>query len=323
MSDGDRLVLLGWVLALLVGEGGCSTKLPVQPEAGVDLFQPGDRPRDLRSALLESSVAECSPADQRNEAARPDLLATDRGPNTDANPFPKNHFGCMGTQSTLSLLGGVGNVSIFAGCQGVVGSYLLVWGGAIGALTPSDLSAIKAAPSAALFAIPGVWAHGISLCCVPSTNQACISVSVSANTITIWDLARHLDTILTGEPQCLGVVADVPGKLSPRCDASDPDCLPIPICGGIQNPPCCSAPLYSPVASRVPTLPKNDPLFSLELPQAPGECAHDGECMLNGCGNSCNAYTAPKVPGICPCYPVLTSSFCGCVNGECVWYEQK
>jgi hypothetical protein len=238
------------------------------------------------------------------------------------NPFPTGPTACMGTQGKLTQLGAIGNVTVFGGCKGK--SYLLVWGGKTGKLNQTGLSAIKAKHSTALLNIKGVLGHGITTCCAPSTNSVCMSIYVSGNTITVWDLAQELDTVFAKEPDCFGIVADVPGPLGPRCKKG-PECLPIPICDSTKHfdPVCCTVPKYDPAAARVPTLSPSSSLWGFELPQAKGECSYDGECVLNGCGNHCVAYTAPKVIATCPCYPALKNSFCGCVGTECVWYEQK
>jgi len=284
----------------------------------------GPRPADGRADGGSPDVStDAGSADAALDVTVPDALAPDARPADLGDPFPTGPTGCMGTQGALTLLGATGNVTVYSGCKGA-SSYLLVWGGSVGSLGQSSLSTIKAAHSSALLQIPGVFGHGISACCAPSTNGACLSIYVSANTSTVWDLARALDKELAGEPDCFGIVADVPGALQPRCQPG-PDCLPLPICDSAKyfDPVCCTVPAYNPTAQRVPTLPAASPIFDLELPQTPGECSHDGECVLNGCGNHCVAYTAPTTVAICPCYPALKDSFCGCVAGKCVWYEQK
>jgi hypothetical protein len=232
----------------------------------------------------------------------------------------------MATVGQLPLLGYVNNVAVYGGC-GAAGptSYLLVWGGDMSKVSQAMLSTIKASHSSALFAIPGVQGHGIGACCVGSTNEACLHLYVSSNTSTVWDIATGLNVALAGESDCLGIVAEVPGKAAPRCDVNEPGCEPIPICNSTTSfdPTCCTVPKFDPGALRVPTLPQGSSLYGLELPQAAGECTHDGECVLNGCGNECVAYTAPSQISSCPCYPALKASFCGCVSGQCLWYEQQ
>jgi hypothetical protein len=309
-------------IPLLLAITGCSSS----PAVTTDSTPVVDR--SLSDAIAGDAAGPDLPAvdaSTKDTTPTPDSAAVDVSVDTamDAgDPFPTGPTACMGTQGTLTQLGAVGNVTIFGGCKGT--SYLLVWGGAAGSLNQTSLSAIKAKHSSALLGVNGVFGHGITSCCVPSTNSVCMSIHVSANTITVWDLAQELDTILAQEPDCFGIVADVPGPASPRCQKG-PECLPIPICDSTKNfdPVCCTVPKYDPGAARAPTLSSSSPIWGLELPQAKGECSHDGECVLNGCGNHCVAYTAPTMIAICPCYPALKDSFCGCVGGECVWYEQK
>lgn len=254
----------------------------------------------------------------RDGPAGPDLAGGDAG------AFPTNRFGCMATVGASALLAVVGNVAVYGGCpSGTPGKYLLVWGGTLGAMTVADVSAMKAGVSAELFQIPGLQGHGTGLCCTGSTNQACLSLTVATNTSTVWDVAHALDAILVNEPLCLGIVAEVPGPARPRCQPG-PECTAIPVCPpGQSDPLCCTVPPFDENAGRAPTLGPGAPAWDLELPQAPGECAHDGDCVLNGCGNHCNAYSAPSFVATCPCYGALKSSFCGCVGGECRWYEQQ
>jgi hypothetical protein len=287
-------------------------------EAGASPDHQVDVRRDV--AAPDVGVPDARPDGKRLEAWLPDAGPGPDAMLSDGGSFPSGQFGCMGTANGLPLLGQVGNIAVYSGCGG---DYLLVWGGNVGRLSATDVAAIKQAHDRALMAIPGVWGNGVGLCCAASTNGACLSVWVSANTITVWDLAKELNVVFANETECFGVVAQVPSQPGPRCQGGD-QCHSIPICGGIVgNPLCCNAPPYDGGAVREPTLEKTSPHYWLELPQSPNECHYDGECVLNGCGNHCNAYTAAQIAATCSCYPELAKSFCGCVGGECVWYEQK
>ncbi len=53
-----------------------------------------------------------------------------------------------------------------------------------------------------------------------------------------------------------------------------------------------------------------------------GACAADGDCVITGCGNHCEAWPeAPHGAG-CPAYRDLDDAHCGCVASTCGWFVQ-
>jgi hypothetical protein len=109
------------------------------------------------------------------------------------------------------------------------------------------------------------------------------------------DLAR-----ITEEPQ-------------PRCAAGDPMCGPAPVG---QEHEC-----YRATAERE-LLPPRAPDDPVRAP-ARSDCAHDGECVIAGCGNVCVNYRLSDIATNCLGYAWLDeNAFCGCVEGGCSFFRQ-
>ncbi len=96
------------------------------------------------------------------------------------------------------------------------------------------------------------------------------------------------------------------GNLGPRCTAEDPSCVPIPYEGH---------PRYDAGGAR-----RAGPLRT----HGGGSCAHDGECVVGGCGNHCMHWTfgGAHEGATCEGYDLPERTFCGCVEGACGWFTQ-
>lgn len=96
------------------------------------------------------------------------------------------------------------------------------------------------------------------------------------------------------------------GSVGPRCDEGDPNCLPIPYETGVS---------YDPSRAR-----HAGPLAT----HSAGACRHDGECQVMGCGNHCTSweYGGAHEAGTCEGYAFDAPVFCGCVQGQCAWFDQ-
>jgi hypothetical protein len=58
----------------------------------------------------------------------------------------------------------------------------------------------------------------------------------------------------------------------------------------------------------------------------PANCAHDGECQIGGCGNTCESYETPFQ--FSTCLGVGPTAFenellCGCVRNRCLFFTQN
>ena len=162
---------------------------------------------------------------------------------------------------------------------------------------------------AALLAIPGVTGVGRGLCCDGST--VCIGVNINRWS---YSLPVVFDTVheTFGElgDVCFGIRLNLTGAEGPRCEADDPECLPLPVCEGIKDSACCQAP---PLDLEAPRIPVGDDLST-------GTCTHDGDCLIFH--TVCGDYMTPSGAGFNQCTDEIANAFCGCVDDACHWYEQ-
>lgn len=96
----------------------------------------------------------------------------------------------------------------------------------------------------------------------------------------------------------------------PRCDPAEQTCGPEPV--GRVDEVC-----FRPNAERE-LLPPGTGGFS-----EADRCAHDGECVIAGCGNACVGYRRQEIITVCLGYDWLDEdAFCGCVEGRCAFFSQ-
>ena len=105
-----------------------------------------------------------------------------------------------------------------------------------------------------------------------------------------------------------------------RCAPTDPDCGPEAF-----RHDCLDHAGYDPNAPRIP-------LHERRHKDPSSRCTHDGECFSTGCGYGCLSIYDPILSGpnpvvfTCEGHPdlekALENAFCGCVRGECEWFEQ-
>ena len=214
----------------------------------------------------------------------------------------------------------VADLDIHEGCE--EDGYIILHPGWRGIDTIAGISALRDRHPD-LLDVPGVIGHGSGLCCRDESDAACIGLMLASNTLTPAELTEALAEVFTGEDlNCFGIRVDIIGYQEPRCEEG-PDCLPLAMCPEVTGPGCCPvAPEFDPAAPRIPAIDEGSPMAGLELPEEEAECTYDGECVRNGCGQYCNAYTAPGFISTCECYPALADTFCGCVEGRCRWFRQ-
>lgn len=198
--------------------------------------------------------------------------------------------------------------------------YLLVHPGWRPLDTVSDISALTDRHPE-LLQVPGVIGFGTGLC-GGGTGEACIHLMLGYHTLTPEQLARMLSVVFADEwLNCFGINVELMGYAEPRCEEG-PDCLPVWMCTD-YSPPCCwTVPDFDPEGERISAIEAGSGMEHLELPERDDECTYDGECVLNGCGNHCNAYTTPGFISTCECYTPLADTLCGCVEGRCRWFRQ-
>jgi len=238
---------------------------------------------------------------------------------------------CFRSAPPGAFIGGAGCLQAFEACDGTPGHYLLVADGPDQEFDLDGIKAVKTELEPVLFALPGVDMVGLSkTCCDETTNAACIWVHVQQNVkLGINRVVQALAEIACAQAGCFGITVEIPPPGEPRCDEG-PDCLPLPMCEPQRCDPldaCCPVCReYDPDGERKPAIGELVPgsLGGLEDPlhEQDGECAHDGDCVQNGCSQYCSSYEDPMFVSSCECYPGLSVAHCGCVDGRCQWFYQ-
>jgi hypothetical protein len=161
-----------------------------------------------------------------------------------------------------------------------------------------------------LFALRGVQSVGIGSCCLLPVTEvgACIRVGVDRCGASIADITSELvahavELGMTGRRWGIGI--DVIGHTKPRCSADDPECGPLPYAISTDRR------THRPSRARYPLYPPEH-----------SPCAHDGDCNLGGCGNSCESWVNPSYEGTCEGLSTLEGALCGCVANHCAWFRQ-
>jgi len=159
-------------------------------------------------------------------------------------------------------------------------------------------------------AISGVTERAIGLCCDEdhaAPNTLCLMFGLrlcSTRLPTFIDVVRALqarDSSVANHS--LRVSVTLHGLTGPRCEAASEDCGPLPYL------------LHS-------DLPVPEPRMLVDPPKNDSEpCSHDGECIVNGCGNECDHWTLGGAAGTCPGLTRLEDAFCGCVQDHCAWFH--
>jgi hypothetical protein len=170
-------------------------------------------------------------------------------------------------------------------------------------------------PNGTYLDVDGVVGVGVRRCC-DGVDAYCVHLDVQTHTIDVAALVAQVERWFPPGGACLGVRVAWIGRLTPRCANDDPACVPEAYCPEAEGE-CCPAPVaYDDRAARAPlTDPAVDGL-------AAGDCSHDGDCFLDGCGQLCKAYTVPGELTTCACVAALAPGLCGCIDGRCAWFTQ-
>jgi hypothetical protein len=195
-------------------------------------------------------------------------------------------------------------------CSEALGTYV---GTVTGRARASATQLHRFYESADLFSIEGISSARLAHCCEHGApSGVCLALELercrTAPDALLPRLAALADENGDLRGKSFDVAITVVGLKSPRCSPEDPECRPLPYSAD-------SPPSYHPNASRhvFPDLPER----VLE-----GECAHDGDCYVTGCGNRCSSWIWRNYPSTCQGRPELRDSFCGCVAGRCRWFDQ-
>jgi hypothetical protein len=137
-----------------------------------------------------------------------------------------------------------------------------------------------------------------------------VEVWVRDDEIPVEALAHRMAAAvgqLPGEPSAR-VQVMVRWTPDPRCAADDPACGPLP-----YDAACIERTNYSP---------KRERRFVRGFGKR-GECRHDGECFVTGCGNDCVPARATDLGGTCEENLNWKEVYCGCVQTECAWFTTR
>jgi hypothetical protein len=270
------------------------------------------------------------------DSAWPDTDVPDSGgADGGERPYP-----CFDPAPPGEYAGVAGCFDVFSSCE--PSKFLLVKNGASGGMTQEEMVALKDLVEDEVMVLPDVDIFGLTKdCCKDTTNAACYYIHLRRNTdVTIDEMAASLSGLdpLCDHAACFAFAISIPAKSGPRCEASDPSCLPIPMCkpdrcpeGISPDPGCCpECRPYDPAAPMVRSigsdpgalLPADYENLEVLLEETDGECAHDGDCVQNGCGQYCGSFEDRGFISTCECYPKLSVSYCGCVDTRCRWFHQ-
>lgn len=186
-----------------------------------------------------------------------------------------------------------------------------------GDASENDVQAVRLAVEDALLGIDGVVGIQTSRCCGVAGQPLCVSVMLSRHTSPLEAVAD----VVAAEAHrasvgCMGLEVEWLGRSTPRCQPTDDDCAPLPMCPRVTDPDCCPAVTpYTPGKARV----RMPPLFD-EFSR--GACMQDGDCYQNGAGNHCTSWDSPAFIAPLACIPELREANCGCVDGACAWFTQ-
>jgi hypothetical protein len=158
---------------------------------------------------------------------------------------------------------------------------------------------------------PGMESAGIGgvRCRSPSSRPSLgITLQVREQSAAPVQIARQLAT-LAPDGSTARVEVTIISAPGPRCAADDPACEPLP-----YQAACVEKTAYNPKATR-------------SIVRAGGgsnlSCAHDGECVIGGCGNDCVPTSDVPRPGTCQLYTHWQNVYCGCLQNTCAWFTTK
>ena len=146
--------------------------------------------------------------------------------------------------------------------------------------------------------------------CPPAAPHSGVVMWVDERTVTPAASAERLSAFVSradGNPS-VRVRVTILSAPGPRCAADDPACGPLP-----YEAACVERTHYDPRGKRT----------IVEGSSTTGQCKHDGECVVGGCGNACAPAAAIGREGTCEEHIGWDDVYCGCVKTACVWFTTK
>lgn len=151
---------------------------------------------------------------------------------------------------------------------------------------------------------------GYGLYCGEPASTICLHYEGNLCEVHVEALARTLRAAIAADPVLptprIELAISLAGALGPRCEDRDPECVPIPYAGGAA---------WTPRGGR-----RLGPLAGY----SGGDCVHDGDCVVGGCGNHCMSWEhgGAHEAATCEGYSFREPVYCGCVDDRCAWFEQ-
>lgn len=150
---------------------------------------------------------------------------------------------------------------------------------------------------------------GYGLYCGEPARGMCLHYEANLCEARVEPLARMIRDAIAADPELptprIELAVSLAGALGPRCAADDPACVPLAYDRGTS---------WTPRGDRRPG----------PLPQySGGECRHDGDCVVGGCGNHCMSWDhgGAHEGATCEGYSFREPVFCGCVDARCAWFS--
>lgn len=186
-------------------------------------------------------------------------------------------------------------------------------------ITSRELQAMVSA----MFA-KGVGTVGTGGCCSAEVaarhKVSCVMMWIDICQASMTEIVGWIDEELTERGLAdvrVGTHISVGGPRKPRCTPTNPTCGPEP--SSRWRPPlprtdgrCSERRIPLPLASSGPD--GNEILSG-------GTCAHDGECTIRSCGQSCVPWNTGGGSEWCEMHLDPTNAYCGCVSDRCTWFR--
>jgi len=181
-----------------------------------------------------------------------------------------------------------------------------VWVASVGAAAPASREALTDALSRADWRVNGLSNLHVGECCA-GRPELCIRFALERCTTPLDAVVTHVSKFLEADRALAksGLALSVHfGAVGGRCPKA------------VSCPPIAydaSAPRYDANRTRY--------LASGVTPSL-HECQTDGDCVRGGCGQTCDSWLTPRHVSTCQESGENQGKFCGCVSGECRWFEQ-
>ena len=159
-----------------------------------------------------------------------------------------------------------------------------------------------------LHALGGIVTSGVGSCCAGGDwpdPKACIVVGMNGCSHHASELIELFRGFQASSDETSDVAFqlsfEIQGLLGPRCE---------------RSVECGPEPYHAAIGAKLRAT-----RTSIEPAKDDTRCAHDGECLITGCGDRCDHWTNTGRAGTCKYRDDLKETFCGCVEQQCAWFK--